>query len=140
MRSSLLFWMISLLGITACREMTDNALPCLEITPGMPFEAKIHDTWCLPDGSLQLTFGPILEDGRCNIQEINCFWEGQMLLETEITNHGEMQKDTFRVIGQGSDTLVSGQWSIIMQHVSPEERPDFSIDTSAYRFTMLVTQ
>jgi hypothetical protein len=113
--------------------------PCQEITPGAVFKARIHDTWCLPDESLKITFTSVVEDGRCNITGIDCIWPGYAALGLRIeTDAGEMWLDTLKTdqTWQGSTEVAGNTLSLLL--IEPLVRSDFAVDTASYRFEMVL--
>lgn len=131
-----------LLFSNGCKETTEHVLPCMEITEGTPFEAKVHDTWCLPDESVKITFGPILDDSRCNIPNIECVWAGQTLLELRIetTEIPNTYLDTLFAVNNWQDTISIGNYNLQLNRVFPLERSGFDVDTANYRFQMILNQ
>ncbi len=124
----------------SCKD-TDNALPCKEITPGVAFEAKVHDTWCLPDESVKITIGTVIEDSRCNVKDIVCVWAGRIVLELLIeTNEEPFYRDTFYAVDNWQDEMMVGNYVLELKQVLPLERNDFVTDTSEYAFQLILTQ
>lgn len=138
MRTSILVTCL-LITLASCDCDDRSALPCREIIKDEIFEAKVHDVWCLPDESLKITFGPILEDSRCNIPGFDCFWAGRTLLELLIeTNEVAAYKDTLYAELNWQDTLSVGNYSLELNKIFPLERTDFTVDTAKYRFQMVL--
>lgn len=116
----------------------ENRSPaCLEFSENEPFTARIGETWCVDDGQLSFTFGPLLEDSRCNVPEYVCIWEGRVVLEVTIRSQ-QTVVDSFVTWVDWRDTLHGPGYSLILDKVRPETRPDFTwADTSAYRLDLL---
>lgn len=134
---------LSLIALTlllnACRDRSESALPCKEITEGVAFEAKVHESWCLPDGSVKLTVNSILEDSRCNVKDLVCVWAGRAVVELLIeTNEVPSYRDTFYAVNNWQDTLQIGSHDLELTLVLPVERLDTNVDTAAYRFQMIL--
>ncbi len=127
-----------ILILAACKETSDVS-PCNEITPGVTFNANIHDTWCLSNENLKITFNAILEDSRCNVLGVFCVWAGRSVIEFQIDPaDGTPYKDTLTTDENWQGTLLVPGHSLTLLHISPEIRPDFNVDTSAYLFNMLL--
>jgi len=126
------------LTFTSCDKKSEGTPLCDPITLNVPFTAKIGETYCIPTESWQITFGPFLEDSRCNVPGLDCFWEGQYVMAVTIES-GEIQSDTFYADGDWRDTLYNGSYSIILNKVFPESRVSMEpLDTSAYSFEMII--
>jgi hypothetical protein len=124
------------LTFTSCDKKSEGDPLCNSFTLNVPFTAKIGETYCIPSEPWQITFGPFLEDSRCNVPGIDCFWQGQYVMAVTIDN-GEIARDTF--YADWTDTLYSGSHSIILNKVFPETRTSMTpLDTSAYSFEMII--
>jgi hypothetical protein len=122
----------------ACDKNTDAELTCKSITVNKPFTAKIGEEWCIPATGWSITFGPTIEDSRCNVPEIDCVWAGRFVMAATIDN-GEITQDTFFAVNNWRDTLYSGSYTIILDKVKPEIRSSTELlDPSAYSFDMIV--
>ena len=125
-------------GCTKDCDADTEDLTCKEITLNEPFIAKIGETWCRPEESWEVTFGPFIEDSRCNVPDIDCFWEGRYVMASLFDN-GEVTKDTFYAVTNWRDTLVHDQFTIILNKVYPELRADFEpLDPDKYSFEVIV--
>jgi len=137
-----LFYVISIvlpLCVSACREKTEVASGCMEITPGVAFDAKVHETWCLPDESVKITVGHILDDSRCNVLGIDCVWAGKTDLELQIeTKEIPFYRDTLSALYNLKDTISIGSYSLELVKVFPEMRTTFDVDTTNYSFRMIL--
>jgi hypothetical protein len=126
------------LSVSGCDKKSEVTPPCTSFTLNKPFTAKIGETFCLPSDHWEITFGPFLEDSRCNVPGQECFWEGQYVMAVSIDN-GEIEKDTFYADGDWRDTLYAGNHSIILNKVFPEVRETMApLDTSAYSFEIII--
>lgn len=111
----------------------------MEITPGVLFEAKVHETWCLADESVKLTVKSIVEDSRCNVKDIICVWAGRAVVELLIeTKEASSYRDTFYAVENWQDTLSIGNYDLELAMIHPQERLDFVVDTASYRFQMVL--
>jgi hypothetical protein len=139
MKTQFFILIVTILLIYACRDRAGTALPCKEITPGVLFEAKVHETWCLPDESVKLSINSIVEDSRCNVKDIVCVWAGRAVLELLIeTKEIPSYRDTFYAVENWQDTLSIGNYDLELALIHPQERLDTSVDTAAYRFQMIL--
>ena len=112
---------------------------CDEFTLGEEFEARIHDTWCLQNGDLTITFQRILDDSRCNIQDVECVWAGKFTMEVDIREGGATRRDTFDAVHNWQDTIMTGAYDIALIKVLPEIRIMNNLpDTSDYRLRVVV--
>ena len=128
----------SLVGLQICDKKAINHLSCNEFKLNKPFTAKIADQWCLEGAPLKITFGPMLEDSRCNVENIPCVWAGRYVLAATIDD-GEMHRDTFYAVNNWTDTLYHGNYRIILAKVYPEMRTSMEpLDPQAYSFDILV--
>ena len=126
------------LFLYSCDKKSEGTPLCNPITLGQSFTAKIGDTFCIPTDHWQITFGPFLEDSRCNVPGLECFWEGRFVMAASIDN-GEIVRDTFFADDDWRDTLYHGAYSIILDKVLPEVRQNMEpLDTSAYSFEIIV--
>jgi hypothetical protein len=125
-------------ALTSCDKKSEGQPSCNVITLDQPFTARIGETWCRPADNWEITFGPFMEDSRCNVPDINCVWEGLYAMGATFDN-GEMTQDTFVVIYGRQDTLTSGPFTVIVENVFPEMRTSVDpLDPSAYSFTVRV--
>jgi hypothetical protein len=121
----------------AC-EKADAALQCQAITLNKPFTAKIGEEWCIPASAWKISFGPFVEDSRCNVADIECVWAGRFVLAATIDN-GDAVQDTFYAVENWMDTLLSGPYTIILHKVLPETRLVWEdLDPGEYSFQMIV--
>jgi hypothetical protein len=112
------------------------ASPCKTMTPGVQFEARVHDRWCLADGSLEVTIGPILEDSRCPV-DVVCIWGGRIALEVWITGSGHPQRRDTLLHGHDMHAIQIGNSTLTLEEVKPLRYAGVPIDTMAYRFRMI---
>ena len=135
----LLLVVISSLALISCRDLTGRALPCQEITPDVEFVVKVHDTWCLPDESLKVTFNTILEDGRCNVKDIICVWAGQAVIELLVETYETGQyMDTLTAVDNWQGSIDIGSYTLALTQILPIERTEWEVDTTSYRFRMVL--
>jgi hypothetical protein len=126
------------LSLISCDKKSEGNPLCNSITLNKPFTAKIGETYCLPNDSWQITFGPFLEDSRCNVPGLDCFWIGRYVMAATIES-GEILRDTFYADDDWRDTLYHAPYSIVLNKVLPEIRDDMEpLDTSAYSFEIIV--
>jgi|SRR5687767_1817585 len=132
-----LFFLI--LIINSCDKKTAGP-ECNDFTLNQTFTAKVNQQWCLEGANLKIRFGPVLEDSRCNVPNINCFWNGQYVMAATI-DHGTAVQDTFRAVNNWSDTLYHNAYRIILAKVYPEIRTSMeTLPDSAYSFDVIVKQ
>ena len=106
---------------------------CLAFSENEAFTARVGETWCLEGDDLRLTFGPILEDSRCNVNEVDCFWPGRFVLALTLED-GETAQDTFYAVDNWQDTLHYPGFDLFLDKVLPAVRPTTEwADTAAYR-------
>ncbi len=126
------------LTLTGCDKKSEGLSTCNPITLGKPFLAKIGDKFCIPTADWEITFGPVLEDSRCNVPGLECFWEGRYVMAVTIDHEG-IVKDTFYAEGDWRDTLVNTPYSIELNKVYPEIRESLEpLDTAAYSFDIII--
>ncbi len=137
-KSLTILFLVALLTGACHDEIARGNSPCQNITLDKPFIAKFGETWCRPAENWEITFGPFLEDSRCNVPEYECFWQGRFVMGAQY-NNGETVKDTFEVIYGSTDTLNAWPFRVIITDVYPEDRTSFEpLDTSAYSFRVVV--
>ena len=125
--------------ISGCDHKPESPVNCNTITPGQTFTARIGESWCLPDDHWQITFGPAIEDSRCNVADIECVWAGRFVLGTTIQYQDGVKQDTFDAISNWSDTLHNTPFTVILQKIYPEMRDSIGmLPASAYSFDVLV--
>lgn len=130
---------ISCLFLASCtKSKTETPFDCKEITLGETFIAKFGEEWCVPQTGWKMTFGPFIEDGRCNITDIVCVWEGQFVMGATFDD-GTETVDTFYAITNWRDTLINGSHTIILNKIYPLIRDSFApVDLEDYSFEMIV--
>lgn len=129
--------LLSALAIPSCEDKIANP-GCNEITPGVTFTARLGEVWCIPQTDWQMTFGSLIEDSRCNIENVDCIWAGRFVMST-IFDNGEATPDTFYAVNNWTDTLYHGPYAIFLNKVYPLEQSDPGpLDPSAYSFDMVV--
>ena len=127
-----------LCGFSGCDKKTNSDPNCNQIILNKPFTARIAEQWCLDGANWKITFGPFLEDSRCNVSGIDCVWAGRFVLAATIDN-GEQVQDTFFAINNWSDTLYEGSNKILLNKVFPEIRTSMeALDPSKYSFEVIV--
>jgi len=137
--NKLLFILLTITLSLACKDGADKVVPCQEITQGAPFDAAIHDQWCLPDESLKITFRSIVEDGRCNVAGINCIWPGRFVMDLLIEEEGSQPYvDTLATDETWKGDLALTNYTLSLLLVQPEQRSSFEIDTAKYQFQMVL--
>ena len=123
----------------ACNERVDKEGVCENFELGEEFEARIHDTWCLENGNLAITFGSILDDSRCNIVDVECVWAGKFTMFVDIDLAGDITRDTFDAVHNWQDTIQAGAYNIALVKVLPEMRTmNNPVDTSEYTLRIIV--
>jgi hypothetical protein len=139
-RGFALLSMLMLAGLffPGCDKKSEGNPLCQSIILDKPFLAKIGETFCLPAQNWEITFGPFLEDSRCNVPGLDCLWQGQYVMGITIDHEG-ITRDTFYADGDWRDTLYNAGYTIILDKVYPETRTDMiPLDTSAYSFDIIV--
>ena len=135
---TLITTVLCLITWTACDKKTISHLSCKEFELNQPFTAKISDQWCLKGGNLRINLGPLVEDSRCNVPEIDCVWAGRYVMAATINQGGEV-RDTFFAVHNWTDTLYHSAYQIILAKVYPEVRTSMEpLDPSLYAFDMIV--
>lgn len=127
-----------LFSFSACDKKNPPELTCSQMTLNKPFIARIGEQWCLEETNWKITFGPFLEDSRCNVTGIDCVWAGRYVMAATIDN-GEPVLDTFYAVNNWSDTLYQDGYSIILNKVFPEIRATMEpLDSSKYSFEVVL--
>ena len=128
----------AILSSPGCDPKSDANPPCNAIILGQSFTARIGEVWCIPSSDWKITFGPLIEDSRCNVPNIECVWAGRYVMGATIFNNESIQ-DTFEAVYNWQDTLHSGPYSIYLNLVKPEVRTSTEpLDPSAYSFDITV--
>jgi hypothetical protein len=123
---------------TGCEKKLISPLSCNTFELNKPFTAKISQDWCLEGSDLKITFGPFIEDSRCNVEGIECIWAGRYVMGATIDN-GEPYQDTFYAVNNWTDTLYHGPYQIILTKVYPEMRATMEpLAPALYSFDILV--
>ena|SRR5687767_7198794 len=116
----------------------EEKILCSEFNLNQPFTARIDEKWCLESSDWNITFGPFIEDSRCNVPGIDCIWAGRYVMGVTIDN-GQTIQDTFFAQHNWSDTLYNGGYQIILAKVYPETRPTMEpLNPSEYSFDIIV--
>lgn len=127
-----------LAGLNSCDKKTENPLSCNHITLNTPFKARISEQWCVEAADWKITFGPFIEDSRCNVDGFDCVWAGRYVMAATIEK-GETVRDTFFAVHNWSDTLYHAPYQIILSKVYPETRLSMEpLDPAAYSFDIIV--
>lgn len=136
---SLTVFMVStILSSPGCDPKSDANPPCNTITLNKPFTARIGEQWCIPSTDWKITFGPMIEDSRCNVPNIECIWAGRFVMATTIDN-GETLQYNFEAVNNWQDTLQVEPYTIYLNLVKPEIRPSTEpLDPSAYSFDITI--
>ena len=122
----------------SCEKTSEGSPQCDQIALNQPFTAKIGETYCLSNKNWKITFGPLIEDSRCNVPNIECVWAGRYVMAAVIEG-AETERDTFFAERDWRDTLHVAPYSIILNKVLPETRTTMeALDTSAYSFEIIV--
>ncbi|MEO6130375.1 MAG: hypothetical protein ABIQ02_00910 [Saprospiraceae bacterium] len=130
-----------LLSASGCDKKTNTDALCNQITLNKPFTGRINEIWCLDEADWNITFGPFIEDSRCNVPNIECFWAGRFVMATVITTSEGVVRDTFYAQNSWSDTLHQGAYTIILKKVYPEVRTSMeALDPSKYSFDVVVSE
>lgn len=132
------FIALILAGLTSCDKKTEANPTCHPITLNTPFTARISEQWCIEEADWKITFGPMIEDSRCNVDGILCVWAGRYVMAATI-DKGEAVRDTFFAVHNWSDTLYHAPYQIILSKVYPETRLSMEpLDPAAYSFDIIV--
>ncbi len=137
----LTFLMISCFLLGSCsKSKNEGSVVCDEIILGQPFTATIGQAYCAPQSNWVMILGPVIEDSRCNVPEVDCIWEGQFIMGLTFEGAAEAI-DTFYAINDWRDTLFNGPYTIMLNKVYPLTRTSFDpLDPSEYSFEMVVVQ
>lgn len=112
----------------------------VEVQRGVPFELAIGQSVSLPGSACQLAFVGIAEDSRCP-KEVDCFWEGQVVVEIEISSSGnfvEMKRIIYRADKADPPAIGCGNQKIALRGVMPYPERDQKIAPAAYRTRWVV--
>jgi len=132
-----LFFCLTLLQFS-CEKTSEGSPQCDQIALNQPFTAKIGETYCLPNQNWKITFGPLIEDSRCNVPDIDCIWAGRFVMGALIEG-AESERDTFYAEREWRDTLHVAPYAIILNKVFPETRTTMEpVDTSGYSFEIII--
>jgi hypothetical protein len=130
--------LLGVLSLAGCENKSSSDLQCNEIKLNQPFTALIGEDWCIPATGWKINFGPVIEDSRCNVTDIECVWAGRFVLGATITK-GETTQDTFYAVSNWQDTLYNGPYAIHLKTVKPEVRSSVEpLDPSKYSFEMVI--
>jgi hypothetical protein len=123
--------------MAGCEEKLSTA-SCHAINIDKPFTAMVGEQWCINENDWKITFGPIIEDSRCNVPGLECVWAGRFVMAATIES-GEISTDTFYAVNNWQDTIYNGPYRIILDKVFPEQRTSMeTLDSSAYSFRIIV--
>jgi hypothetical protein len=131
------FVVSTILSSPGCDTKSDANPPCNTITLNKSFTARVGEQWCIPSNDWNITFGPILEDSRCNLPDIDCIWGGRFVMSATI-NNGDAVQETFEAVHNWQDTLYNGPYTIYLNLVKPENSNPGPSVPSAYSFDILV--
>ena len=131
-------FLFSLTLLAGCDKKTTGSLLCNEFALNNTFTARLNENWCLKNTDFKISFGPFIEDSRCNVPGIECVWAGRYVMGATMDN-GDTVQDTFYAVRDWRDTLYSGPYQVILNKVFPETRPTTDqLDPSAYSFEIIV--
>lgn len=144
MKNYLWFTVILCLSMAGMGCETKSELPgdCQGFNFDQTFRAKIGETWCHSKPSFQITFGPLIEDSRCNVPNIECVWAGRYVMLATVLHGGDViAQDTFDAVSNWSDTLYNTPYTIMLQKVYPEIRDSVgNLPDSVYSFDVKISQ
>ncbi|MBK9984509.1 MAG: hypothetical protein IPP15_19445 [Saprospiraceae bacterium] len=127
------------LNFSGCDKKDTTDPLCNQITLNKPFLAKIDEQWCLDQANWSIRFGPLVEDSRCNVPGIDCFWAGRFVMAATIINSDGEERDTFYAVRNWTDTLQQGIYNIYLNKIYPEMRPTMELlDPSKYSFDVII--
>ncbi|HUR30306.1 MAG TPA: hypothetical protein VMZ69_02675, partial [Saprospiraceae bacterium] len=92
--------LFGLTSLNSCDKKQESGLNCNTIIINQPFRAKITEDWCI-GSDWKIHFGPLVEDSRCNVPNIECVWAGRYVMEASIDN-GDSVRDTFFAVNNWS--------------------------------------
>jgi hypothetical protein len=128
-----------LLLALACKDTVPQVLPCQDMSPGAGFTAKIHETWCLKDESLKVTFSSIAEDSRCNVTGIDCIWPGRFVMDLLIEEQGSQPyHETLATDETWKGNITISNYTLSLLKVAPVQRSAIEVDTAKYAFEMVL--
>jgi len=132
------FLLSTLVSLTDCHPKATADLHCKSITLNKSFTARIGEQWCIPSSNWKIAFGPMMEDSRCNVANVECVWAGRYVMAATIEN-GETIQQKFEAVNNWQDTIYSGPYAIYLNLVKPEVRTSTDpLDPSAYSFDIIV--
>ena len=130
--------LVAAFSSSGCEKKLNSGLNCNPITLNQTFNAKIGEEWCIETSDWKITFGPLIEDSRCNVVDVQCIWAGRYVMAATIDD-GEIVQDTFNAETNWQDTLYQGGYRIILAKVYPEVRTSMeALDPSKYSFDVIV--
>lgn len=114
---------------------------CVSQQINTPFQARVGDQVCFENENIVLHFGKILEDSRCNIPHVDCFWEGRYVMILDVEENGAINPDTIQASYIGLDTLIYPDFRILISNVKPEIRTTYEVtDTSLYELEVMLVK
>lgn len=133
-------FLFSLILFTGCDKKPTGSLLCNQFTLDNTFTARLNQEWCLKDTEFKISFGPFIEDSRCNVPEIACVWAGRYVMGATFEN-GESIQDTFFAVHNWTDTLYHSGYKIILEKVYPVTRVSMEpLPAAGYSFDVRVKQ
>ena len=144
MRNYTLFTLTAALGLalssfSGCDKDANENLGCNTFNLNESFTAKSGETWCLKGDDLEITFGDVVEDSRCNVTGIDCVWAGRYVSAVSILDNNETLRDTFFAVNNWQDTLYVNNHAVLLNKVNPEIRQDMqTLPDEAYSLEILV--
>ncbi len=130
-----------LLNFSGCDKKNNTDALCNQITLKKTFTAKIDEVWCLDQANWSIRFGPLVEDSRCNVPNIDCIWAGRYVMAATIIDSDGEVRDTFYAVQNWTDTLHQGIYNIYLNKVYPDIRPTMeALDPAKYSFDIVVEQ
>ena len=126
-------------SFSGCDKDSDENVGCNSFNLNETFTAKSGETWCLKGDDLEITFGSVVEDSRCNVPEIDCVWAGRYVSAVSFSDNGEILKDTFFAVSNWRDTLYVNNHAVLLNKVNPEIRQEMgTLPDEAYSLEILV--
>ncbi|WP_280462051.1 hypothetical protein [Nocardia carnea] len=130
-------WVVAL-GIIGAAAGCKSAEPAPPPELGTEFTLSGGDTAVLDAGRLTVLFRDVPEDSRCPA-EVNCVWEGDATVLTEVTVDGTQSAHELHSNPQFPTDVLTGGYRIALRSITPPGSAS-EIPLPDYRVNLLVTQ
>ncbi len=129
----------SFLSIESC--ISDDMFNTKSVSINETFTLEFQQEANLTLESFQIKIIDVIEDSRCPMNDrANCFWNGQVRTEVEITIEGQMvNKELMFRFGKNTP-LIYGEYIIELESVIPENQIDEMIELKDYIFEIKISK